>query len=88
MAANSMMRVSPATRDRVMKIANEDYGGATADEALQRLADEHWERKAITAMDRFRCDDPQGYADYLGEMREWDAIDTPVDEPWDDGSGR
>jgi hypothetical protein len=83
-----MMRVSPATRARVMQIAAEDYGGVTADEALQRLADEHWERKAIEAMDRFRRDDPQGYADYLGEMREWDAIDAPVSEPWDDGSGR
>ncbi len=66
-----------------MKIATEDYGGVTADEALARLADEHWERQAIAAMDRFRREDPAGYTDYLAEMREWDALGAPTLDPWD-----
>ncbi len=67
-----------------MKIANEDYGGITADETLQRLADEHWERQALEAMERFRREDPEGYTDYLQEMREWDALGAPATDPWED----
>lgn len=78
-----MMRVSPATRDKVMKVAAEDYGGATADETLQRLLDEHWERQAVEAMDRFRAEDPEGWQDYLREADEWDAIPGPPLDPWE-----
>ncbi len=66
-----------------MKIATEDFGGVTADEALARLADEHWERQAIAAMDRFRREDPRGYADYLAEMGEWEALSEPALDPWE-----
>ncbi len=83
--ATSMMRVNPDTRDRIMKIAAEDYGGVTADIALARLADEHWERQAIAAMDRFRREDPRGYADYLAELREWEVLGEPVLDPWEGG---
>ena len=79
-----MMRVRSTTRDKVMKIAAEDFDGATADETLQRLIDEHWERKALAAMDRFRREDPDGYADYLHEMNEWDATATAPLDPWHD----
>ena len=78
-----MMRVRPSTRDQIMKIAAEDFAGATADETLQRLADEHWERKAIEAMDRFRRDDPAGYDDYLHEMGKWDATADAAMDPWE-----
>jgi len=45
-----MIRLTDRTRDRVMKLA-EEYGGVSADEAVRRLLDEHWERQAIAAMD-------------------------------------
>ncbi len=77
-----MMRVDTATRDRVMKIAAEDYGGVTADEAVRRLLDEHWERRAFEAMERFRRDDPDGYADYIAELDELDRIPGPPVDEW------
>lgn len=67
-----------------MRIAAEDFAGATADETLQRLIDEHWERKALLAVDRFRQEDPEGYADYLGEMGEWDATASAQLDSWDE----
>jgi hypothetical protein len=78
-----MIRVSTATRDRVMRVAREDYGGVSADEALRRLIDEHWEQRAVAAMDRFRREDPGGYAEHLGEVRELAEVDVAVAEPWD-----
>ncbi len=32
----------------------------------------------MAAMDRFRQDDPQGWADYLVEAEEFAAADSPV----------
>lgn len=34
----------------------------------------------MTAMDRFRRDDPQAWADYLAEADEFAAVDSPVTE--------
>ena len=84
MTAEAMIRVRSATRDQVMRIAAEDYAGATADETLQRLIDEHWERKALDAMDRYRREDPDGYADYLRELADWDATAASPLDSWDD----
>ncbi len=78
-----MIRVSDQTRDRVQRLIAEEFPGATADAVIQQLLDEHWERAAVAAMDRFRTDDPTGYAEYLGEMGEWEALDAPPTEPWD-----
>ena len=80
----TMMRVTPQTRERVLRTAAEDYGGASADETIRRLLDEHWQAKAIAAMDRFRADNPQGWTEYLAEAYEWQAHDAPVTEPWDE----
>lgn len=77
----AMLRVSAETRDRVMKIAKSH--GVSADEVMRRLLDEHWERQAVEAMDRFRREDPEGWAEYLAEAAEWERIDAPVTEPWD-----
>lgn len=76
------MRVSAETRDRVMQVASSDYGGASADETLQRLLDEHWERRALEAVDRFREEDPDGWAEYLAEADQWDRAQAPVTDPW------
>lgn len=72
-----MLRVSELTRDRVMQVAAEDFGGATAEEALSMLLDEHWKAKAIAAMDHFRETDPQGWTAYLAEADEWTGVSGP-----------
>jgi hypothetical protein len=67
-----------------MAIAQQDYGGVSVDEAVSRLVDEHWERQAIEAMDRFRLEDPDGYAEYLDEVHDLSEVDVAVSETWDE----
>jgi hypothetical protein len=80
----TMLRVSERTRDRVMQVAADDFGGATAEETLNRLLDEHWEAQAIAAMDRFRASDPEGWSEYLAEADRWDKAQTSVVDTWDE----
>jgi hypothetical protein len=81
-----MMRVSAEVREQVLRVAAEDFGGATADEAVRRLLDEHWEAKAVAAMDRFRTEDPEGWTEYLSEAEDWQAVDAPVADGWDEAA--
>jgi hypothetical protein len=78
------VRVSIRNRDALARVATEDYGGVTLDEALARLLDEHWERQAVAAVEASQRTDPESFAAYV---READAEDrrfgTPVEEPWD-----
>jgi hypothetical protein len=76
-----MVRLSEQTRDRVLKLA-EEYGGVSADEAVRRLLDEHWQRQAIEAVNRFRQEDPEGWAEYLREAEELDAGSAQPVDPW------
>lgn len=80
----AMLRVSDRTRDRVMQVAADDFGGATADETLNRLLDEHWEAHAVAAMDRFRASHPEGWSEYLAEAARWDEAQTSVVDTWDE----
>ncbi|WP_188316630.1 hypothetical protein [Solihabitans fulvus] len=80
----AMLRVSERTRDRVLEVAAEDFSGATAEETLNRLLDEHWEAKAIAAMDLFRSTDPAGWSAYLAEADGWDRAAVPVADTWDE----
>ncbi len=75
-----MIRVSKRTRDVIGAIAAEDYGGVTLDEALQRLAREHWQQRAIMAMDQYREQDPARWADYLDEARDIERLDHKIAE--------
>jgi hypothetical protein len=81
---STMLRVSEQTRDRVMQVAADDFGGVTAEEALNRLLDEHWEAQAIAAMDRFRARDPEAWSEYLAEADQWDTVQTSVVDTWDE----
>jgi hypothetical protein len=83
----TMLRVSERTRERVMRVASEDFHGATVEETLLRLLDEHWEAQAVAAMDRFRVTDPDGWAEYLAEADEWDEAAVPVTDAWDAQAG-
>lgn len=80
----TMMRVSAETRARVMRVAAEDFGGATADEAVARLLDEHWQAKCVAAVERYRATDPVGWAEYLREADEWDTVSAPISDSWDE----
>lgn len=77
-----MLRVSDQTRERVQRLGREEFGGASADETVRRLLDEHWEAAALAAVERFRRDDPAGWADYLAECDASAAADAPVADPW------
>lgn len=77
----TMLRVSEDTRRAVQRIGREDFGGASADETIRRLIDEHWQAAAIAAVQRYRRNDAQGWADYLGEA---EALgDAPITDAWD-----
>lgn len=67
-----------------MQVAAEDFGGATAEETLNRLLEEHWEARAIAAMDHFRDTDPHGWAEYLAEGDEWDKATAVATDKWDE----
>lgn len=67
-----------------MNIARHDYGGVSADEALRRLAREHWRNAAIAATDRYRAENPGGWADYLSDAAELERADAATTEPWKD----
>lgn len=76
-----MLRVSDETRERVQRIASEEMGGATVDEAIRRLLDEHWDARAVAAVEDYRTNDPEGWENYLAEAAEWSTADAPVGDP-------
>lgn len=80
-----MLRVSDETRERVLRIGREEFGGASAEETVRRLIDEHWQAGAIATVRRYREADPQGWADYLAEAEELAEADAPISDKW---SGR
>lgn len=77
-----MLRVSDETRERVQRLAREEFGGASADETIRRLLDEHWEAAAVAAVERYRTDNPRGWADYLAETDDLTAADAPTTDEW------
>lgn len=77
-----MLRVSAETRERILRIGREEFGGASADETVRRLIDEHWQATAIAAVRRYRESDPQGWADYVAEAEEWAGVDAPITDEW------
>jgi hypothetical protein len=82
-----MLRVSDETRARVMRIGREEFGGASADETIRRLIDEHWRAAAVAAVQRYRESDPQGWSDYLAEAGELAGADAPVSDGWAESGG-
>lgn len=77
-----MLRVSDDTRDRVQRVAREDFGGASADEAIRRLLDEHWEARAVAAVEHYRAENPEAWADYLTEAEEASRSDAMITDGW------
>jgi hypothetical protein len=85
--ADLMLRVSDETRERVLRIGREEFGGASADETIRRLIDEHWRAAAIAAVHRYRESDPQGWSDYLAEADDLAGADAPVSDEWAESRG-
>lgn len=81
---DGMLRVSEETRRRVQRIAQEEFGGASADETVRRLIDEHWQATAVAAVHRYRESDPQGWSDYLAEADELAGADALIGDDWVD----
>ena len=77
-----MLRVSDETREWILRIGREEFGGASADETVRRLIDEHWQATAIAAVRRYRESDPQGWLDYLAEAEDSTGVDAPVTDEW------
>lgn len=77
-----MLRVSDETRERVLRIGREEFGGASADETIRRLIDEHWQAAAIAAVRNYRENDPRGWADYVAEAEESTGADAPITDQW------
>lgn len=79
-----MLRVSDETRERVRELGREEFDGASADETIRRLLDEHWEAAALAAVRRDRAADPQGWAEYLAAADELAVADAPITDEWHD----
>lgn len=77
-----MLRVSDDTRERVLRIGREEFGGASADETIRRLVDEHWQTAAVAAVHRYRQSDPRGWSDYLVEAEEFSSADDAISDEW------
>lgn len=75
-----MLRVSDETREQVLRIGREEFDGASADETIRRLIDEHWRAAAVAAVQRSQETDPQGWGAYLAEAQEWESVEAPVAE--------
>lgn len=70
------MRVSTEARDHLARIAAEELGGVSLDEALRAVLFRH---DVAASIDRLRAD-PEMLADYQREAREWAELDTAVQE--------
>lgn len=80
--ARCMLRVSAETRDRVLQIGREEFDGASAEETVRRLIDEHWRARAIAAVQRYRETDPQGWYEYLSAASELAGADARIADEW------
>lgn len=65
-----------------MRIGREEFGGASADETIRRLIDEHWEAAAIAAVRTYRESDPQGWSEYIAEADELAGADARITDGW------
>ena len=82
-----MIRVSSETREVINRIARDDYGGVSADEALRRLAQEHRRALWVEQARRLREEQPDVWGAAAAEtldLAEATVGDGLADEPWDE----
>jgi hypothetical protein len=82
-----VLRVSSETRDTINKIAREDYGGVSADEALRRLAQEHRRALWVAQARQLREEQPEVWGAAAAEavdLAEATIGDGLANDLWDD----
>jgi hypothetical protein len=82
-----MLRVSDETREQVLRIGREEFGGASADETVRRLVDEHWQAAAVAAVRRSRDRDPGGWSAYVADAEASSSADAAIGDEWSANSG-
>jgi len=70
------MRVSTEVRDALARIAAEEFGGVSLDEALRIVLFQYETAAAVARLEA----DPDALADYQREAREWAELDVQVRE--------
>lgn len=70
------VRVRQSSRDELARIAQEELGGASLDEALAMVLFQHATMRAVERLSA----DPAALDDWQTEAREWADLDTAVDE--------
>jgi hypothetical protein len=71
------MKIQSEVRDRLARVAAEDYAGATLSDALARLLGEHERgriREAISAAYARLREDADQWTAYVSEVDEWDGV--------------
>lgn len=71
------MKLQSEVRDRLARVAVEDYAGVSLSDAVGRLLTEHDEmrmRLRISAAYARLREDPAEWADYVSEIDEWDGV--------------
>ncbi len=59
------IRVRLETRDQLNDLIAEDFPGKTVDDVIGRLIAEHWKAGSLADVERYRRDNPAGFANYL-----------------------
>ncbi|MFE2729332.1 hypothetical protein [Kitasatospora sp. NPDC059327] len=66
------IKVQAEVRDELARLAADELGGVTLNGALEHLLTEHRKAQILAAYARLEAD-PRAWADYQGELTEWDA---------------
>jgi predicted transcriptional regulator len=79
--STTTIKVDSAIRDRLTRVARArsvTIGALLSDVADQLDNEQRW-AEIEAAYERMQQDDPAGWAEYLGELAEWEAGTVPVD---------
>lgn len=77
-----MIRVSDDTRHRIHRVARNEFGGASADETIQRLLDEHWKATALAATRRDRARNPDSWQSEVDQVDADSQADAGITDGW------
>ena len=69
--AMTTIKIDTELRDRIAMVGREHYEGVTLAETLNRLIDEHLEKRVLEQYAKLQ-EDPEEWAEYQAEGREWE----------------
>ncbi|WP_133798924.1 hypothetical protein [Kribbella caucasensis] len=73
---HTTMRVSVPTRDELARVAEDEFGGISLDEALRIVLFEHASAAAIARLSA----DPEALSEYRAEAEGLEGVDTEIAE--------